>query len=89
MTKFLFFQYPSQYPGIPENYASALQHFYTKMPQTMQKYQVSSFDWVDRYYPRRCCFKEVFLSLEAVAPKGVTKWGGHGAPYMCFVALVK
>ncbi|KAJ7345476.1 hypothetical protein JRQ81_001426 [Phrynocephalus forsythii] len=31
--------YPSRYPDIPENYASALQHFHTEMPQSMQKYQ--------------------------------------------------
>ncbi|XP_072835144.2 aldehyde oxidase 1 isoform X1 [Pogona vitticeps] len=31
--------YPRRYPGIPENYASALEYFHTKMPQCMQKYQ--------------------------------------------------
>ncbi|XP_062972241.1 aldehyde oxidase-like [Elgaria multicarinata webbii] len=31
--------YPNRYPDIPENYASALEHFHTKMPQSMQKYQ--------------------------------------------------
>ncbi|XP_042301120.1 aldehyde oxidase isoform X3 [Sceloporus undulatus] len=31
--------YPNQCPSIPENYASALEHFHTKMPQSMQKYQ--------------------------------------------------
>ncbi|KAJ6665273.1 hypothetical protein lerEdw1_004322 [Lerista edwardsae] len=32
--------YPSWYPDIPENYASALQYFHTQIPQSMQKYQV-------------------------------------------------
>ncbi|KAH0621633.1 hypothetical protein JD844_023157 [Phrynosoma platyrhinos] len=31
--------YPNQCRSIPENYASALEHFHTKMPQSMQKYQ--------------------------------------------------
>ncbi|XP_061464042.1 aldehyde oxidase 1-like [Rhineura floridana] len=31
--------YPNRYPDIPENYASALEHFHTKMPQSMQKFQ--------------------------------------------------
>nr|AXP99045.1 aldehyde oxidase [Eremias argus] len=31
--------YPMQYPDIPDNYASAIENFHTKMPQSMQKYQ--------------------------------------------------
>ncbi|XP_034992742.2 aldehyde oxidase isoform X1 [Zootoca vivipara] len=31
--------YPTQYPDVPDNYASALESFHTKMPQSMQKYQ--------------------------------------------------
>ncbi|XP_066474787.1 aldehyde oxidase 1-like [Tiliqua scincoides] len=30
---------PSRYPDIPENYASALQHFHTRIPNSTQKYQ--------------------------------------------------
>ncbi|XP_053140097.1 aldehyde oxidase isoform X2 [Hemicordylus capensis] len=31
--------YSSRYPDIPENYMSALEHFHTKIPQSMQKFQ--------------------------------------------------
>nr|XP_056717291.1 aldehyde oxidase 1-like [Euleptes europaea] len=31
--------YPSRYPDIPENYLSALEHFHSKIPQSMQIYQ--------------------------------------------------
>ncbi|XP_054834578.1 aldehyde oxidase-like isoform X2 [Eublepharis macularius] len=31
--------YPNQFPDFPENYASALEHFHSKIPQSMQMYQ--------------------------------------------------